>query len=349
MKTKIIVLVAAIMALLAVPVFASAAGPHQANHNNHGKVCKKGFHRDGKACKKNKPVKPVPGPQGVAGPAGPAGIMGDTGATGAAGKNGTNGTNGATGPTGPQGEPAPVSPFIYNNIPTEAFIDNPVSLGYAATGTTEFGSQIAFGTEDGVTNPEVEVLMSVWSCEHGEWNGTGDNACVTNDPGATFDAPLTLNVYSVSYGNEVGTLLSSTTETFELPFRPSDDATCPDPTKFKAIDGNCQHGLPVPVDFEVEGELPHKVIVAIEFEPNPVTTDLVEGDTVNPLDDLNVALEGSATVGYNPVESHEGIYTNSMWLGHSGGVFEYEEELEENGEKDFPIGESQIAAIVQTK
>jgi hypothetical protein len=305
MKTikKVAILVVALVALLAIPALASATGPHQANHNNHGKVCKKGFHRNGKKCVKTHTViKPVPGPQGQTGAAGPTG---------------------PTGPEGPQGESAPVSPFTYDNIEPASFIDNPVSLGYAATGTTEFGSQIV-NTEE-VSNAEVEVLLSSWTCEEGEWN----NDCVTNDPAATFPAELTLNVYSVTYENKVGSLLSETTETFNVPYRPTSDCLT-DTTKFVGIDGKCNHGLPVPVNFVTGDNLPRKVIVTVSFTPS------------GPTDSLNVGVEGPASVGQNPLESREGVYWNSLWFGTQTGLLRLEEFTGE-----WQPGESQLAAIIQ--
>ena len=137
MKKSIALLLAALaLALVAVPGGAVAA------HHHKPKVCPKGKHRNGKKCVKNHVARR---PQGEAGPQGPAGAPGPKGETGAPGTNGTNGTPGATGPTGPsgpEGQPAAPSPVTYSNITPESRIDNPVSLGYAATGTTEFGSQI---------------------------------------------------------------------------------------------------------------------------------------------------------------------------------------------------------------
>jgi len=72
--------IVAVFVLVACLGSASAAGPNQANHGHHGKVCKKGFHRNGKRCVKNKPqTKVVPGPQGPTGPAGPQGEQGAAG------------------------------------------------------------------------------------------------------------------------------------------------------------------------------------------------------------------------------------------------------------------------------
>jgi hypothetical protein len=314
------------LALIASLAFAASASA--ATHHKPKPVkCKKGTHRVKRHgtlhCLKNRGITvEIEGPISFETPvvSGPRGPQGDQGSEGPAGSHGPAGEQGAE---GPEGAPAPTSSRRYDNITPESRVDNPVSLGYGATSSTEFGSQIALSGEGGAIDPEVEVLFSVWTCETGEWN----SGCVTT-PGATFDAPLTLNVYAVGSENSAGALLATTTETATLPFRPTSD--CPsDATKFLAGDGTCNHGLPTPVTFDVAATLPHKVIVAVEFDPT------------GPLAALNVALEGPATVGSNPVEGLEGIYWDSTFYGTSGGVFGYEAQ---SGE--WAPGESQIAATV---
>lgn len=324
MKKSIVLLLAALALLLVAAPGGASAAHHKPKH------CPKGKHRNGKKCVKNHVVR---GPQGERGPQGPAGQKGDPGTPGTngVGQPGTNGQPGGTGPEGPegpQGPPAPTNPLAYNNITPESRIDNTPSLGYAATGTTEFGSQIAFAREGGVTDPEVEVLMSVWTCESGEWNA----GCITANPAATFAAPLTLNVYAVGSENSVGALLATTTETFNLHYRPSADATCASPTQFKASDGHCQNGSPQAVTFDVAGTLPHRVIVSIAFTPSNTAGD--------PLNSLNVGVEGPASVGSNPLEGLEGVYWDSQWFG-TPGPFGLEEQTGE-----WKPGESQIAAAV---
>lgn len=211
---------------------------------------------------------------------------------------------------------------VYDNIESASLIDNPVSIGYAATGTTEFGSQIV--AKEAMTNPEVEVLMSVWTCENFADSGA---ACETLNPSATFPAQLTLNLYEVTYENEIGKLLSTTTETFNLPYRPSPSSGCADGTGYQASDGHCQHGLPAPVTFKVAGAVPRKVIATVSFVP--------AGPTLS----LNVGLEGPSSIGSNPLESREGIYWNSQWFGTKATDTRLEE-----GTGEWWIGESQMAA-----
>jgi Collagen triple helix repeat (20 copies) len=211
---------------------------------------------------------------------------------------------------------------VYDNIEPASLTDNPVSLGYAATGTTEFGSQIV--ATEAMTNPEVEVLTSVWTCENFADSGA---ACETSNPLATFPAELTLNLYEVTYENQIGKSLYSTTQTFDLPFRPSPSAGCSDGTGYEASDGHCQHGRPVPVTFLTTGSFPRKVIATVSFVP--------AGPTLS----LNVGVEGPPSIGSNPLESREGVYWNSQWFGQKTS----ELRLEQNSGEWQP-GESQMAA-----
>src|ERR1035438_9949200 len=45
-------------------------------------------------------------------------------------------------------------------------------------------------------------------------------------PGATFSVPITLNIYNVGAGNAVGSFIASDTQSFNIPFRPSANASC---------------------------------------------------------------------------------------------------------------------------
>src|ERR1039458_1904606 len=109
---------------------------------------------------------------------------------------------------------------IYNNIPSSNPINVP-SVAFQATQTSEFGGQVQFaGTNR--HNPVVKVLMSSWGCQTGNWNS---NDCVTT-PGSTFSEPITLNIYKVNADNSPGTLVTTTTQTFSIPYRPSASASC---------------------------------------------------------------------------------------------------------------------------
>jgi hypothetical protein len=164
---------------------------------------------------------------------------------------------------------------LYDAIPS-VLPGNVPSVGYEATSTSEFGDLVRLaytGRELG----KVTVLMSSWGCEDGAWTG----GCLTT-PGATFDHPLTLNIYAVS-GGQPGALLASKTETFSIPYRPSaDPINCAAaPTKwYNAADATCNNGLAVPVewDFSTDGiVLPQDIIWTVAYDTthygaNPIGT-----------------------------------------------------------------------------
>jgi hypothetical protein len=349
-RSTLVLLLAVLVAAVALPTTAGAT-PHKT------RACPKGKHlnKRHKCVKSKSHVKGVsaesePGPRGPKGEPGAAGPQGAAGAPGAKGDNGSNGTNGTngedgapgspgspgatgpvgptgptgpTGPQGPQGEPPAPSSVVYDNIDPASLVDNPVSLGYAATSSTEFGTQIV--STEATTDPEVEVLMSVWACETGTWN----SGCVTSDPLATFPATLTLNVYEVGSENQPGALVSTVTSTFNLHYRPTADPTCGSPTQYRATDGKCFNGSPQPVVFDLSGSLPRKAVVSVKFTPS------------GPTDSLNVALEGPPSVGSNPTEAISGTYWDSAFYGSGSGVFHYAAEPSE-----WSPGEDAIAAKV---
>jgi hypothetical protein len=108
---------------------------------------------------------------------------------------------------------------VYNNIPSP-LPGNVASVGFEATGASEFGGQVGFaGTNR--TKPQVTVVMSSWGCQSGFWY-SGD--CSTAKK-AKFNAPLTVNVYKVGDGGEPGTLIGTVTHTFAMPYRPSANYT----------------------------------------------------------------------------------------------------------------------------
>jgi len=116
-------------------------------------------------------------------------------------------------------------PVIYDST-VQPNPGNLASLSYEATATAEFGNQITFGGTARVLD-NVVVQMSSWGCESGNWSTYATAPCVTT-PGATFSEPITLNIYNVgpanAYGpSTAGSPITSLTQTFNIPYRPSAD------------------------------------------------------------------------------------------------------------------------------
>lgn len=131
------------------------------------------------------------------------------------------------------------------------------------------------------------VTMSSWACESGSWNlGT----CLTT-PGATFDVPITFNVYDVAVGDTVGSLIATKTQTFTIPYRPSADATnCTAGDAGKWYDGtSCFNGKAVNITFDFAGEsLPDTAIFGITFDTDNFGYTHI-GGSGSPTDSLNIA------------------------------------------------------------
>lgn len=216
---------------------------------------------------------------------------------------------------------ASAATVVYNNLP-KPLPGNVQSVGFQATSTAEFGGQIeATGT---VKNPTVTVGMSSWACQSGS---ATDGSCVTS-PGATFNVPITLNIYSVGPENSVGPKLVTVTQNFAVPYRPSaDNSKCAgNGGWFKTgKNGGCFHGKLFKLSFAKLGSgkspvtIPAKSIVSVAF--NTFTHGYAPTGVEGPYDSLNVALtEGTSegeevapSVGTNPAPAD--AYLNSTWSG----------------------------------
>lgn len=170
----------------------------------------------------------------------------------------------------------------FGNVP-DTVPSNLPSYGPEAYGFNEWGAQLALaGTARNLT--AATVTMSSWACESGAWN---TNDCATT-PGATFDVPITFNVYAVGAANSVGSLITSKTQTFAIPYRPSvDSVNC---TGGRWYDGSgCFNGKAVNITFDFAGEaLPDNVIFGITFDTTNFGYSPL-GSGPNPTDSLNIA------------------------------------------------------------
>jgi len=208
------------------------------------------------------------------------------------------------------------STVVYNNIPSPT-PGNVSSQAFEATQTSEFGGQVMFGGTDR-TNPKVTVLMSSWGCQTGHWTSGDCNTTV----GATFSEPITLNVYNVGSGNAPGTLLATTTQTFNIPFRPSaNNVSCTGANAGKWSDGTtCFNGFATPISFDLTGvTLPSKVIISVAYNTthygyNPIGATACSATLAGcGYDSLNVGVDSALTVGSYPLPAD--AYLNSSTGG----------------------------------
>jgi hypothetical protein len=208
---------------------------------------------------------------------------------------------------------------IYSNFPTP-FPGNVPSEAFQATSTSEFGGQVEFAGPSGTTT-RVTVAMSSWACQSG---GAEDGSCVTT-PGAKFEWPVTLHVYTVGTGSAVGTQIAGLTKTFKMPYRPSANPGCTGTGLggWKQM-GHCFHGKLFRIAFGLRGvTLPSKAIISVSYNtsnygaepqyPKPCN-NAPSGPDVCPYDSLNVGgMENAPSVGSDPQPAS--VYINSKWTG----------------------------------
>ncbi len=188
---------------------------------------------------------------------------------------------------------ASASEVLYTNIP-KPMPGNLPSQSFEATGTSEFGGLVKFGTGgEGFTDrskPAVTIAMSSWQCQNGTW--FEDNC--TTAKGAKIEklVPVTLNVYEVG---ELAKPRWTVTKEFKMPYRPSANAKCAakgEPGKWDRM-GTCFNGKLFKIHFslaKVMGteRVPAEWIISVAYN----TTDFGYSPTHEAgdvSDNLNVA------------------------------------------------------------
>ena len=214
----------------------------------------------------------------------------------------------AQGPPKPPPPPAGKPGIIYSSIP-KPLPGNVGSEGPEAYAFSELGDGVVFTGGAGGTFDHVTVVLSSWGCTSGHWY-SGD--CVTDPKNAQFSQAITLNIYAVVPGAppSPGALLATTTQTFQIPYRPSVDASCgPDsatnpsfPTAwFDPKDKTCYHGIASPITFDLSHmniAVPGEVIVTLVFNsthygPSPVgeSAPCFHSSAGCPYDSLNISTD----------------------------------------------------------
>jgi hypothetical protein len=179
---------------------------------------------------------------------------------------------------------SPGTSVIYSSLVSSPLHGNMVSLGAEAYAFNELGNAVTFSaTSKNRSLSNVIVTMSSWGCQSGHWT-TGD--CLTT-PGATFQAPITFNVYDAT-GT---TLLASSTKTFAIPYRPSASAKCADGRWYDNALKSCFNGLATNITFAFSGPtLPDSVVFGIAYN--------------------------TTHYGYNPIGEGASCYTTSAGCGY---------------------------------
>jgi len=202
------------------------------------------------------------------------------------------------------------------------------SVGAQAKAFNELGDGITFaGTSRRLRT--VTVTLSSWGCQSGAWYS---NDCVTT-PGATFNVPITFNIYNA--GNPLpGSQLATVTQTFVVPYRPSaDNINCTGVNAgkwYQASTGICFNGLANNITFDFSSQnvtLPNSVVYGIVYNttsygPSPIGTSAAcfDTDAGCPYDSLNIALAPVVTVGTKPYFNT--LYQNTVYASNycDGGL-----------------------------
>ena len=244
---------------------------------------------------------------------------------------------------------------LFDSIPA-AYPGGFPSLGFEATSTDEFGDHVMLAAA-GETLGTVVVSLTDWACENDfTWDGStwvpdrdgyAGEACVTT-PGSSFEHPITLNIYEVDTSGvnpALGPLIATKTATFDIPFRPSYDATycytgsgksgalSPGDDKpfggtwYSAADDRCFHGYAFNLTFDFAGDnvvLPQEVIVGVAY--NTANHGAAPIGVGGPYSSLNVSLnsDGAAPTIGTDVESDamfwDTSYAPNYTDGGAGGV-----------------------------
>ena len=94
------------------------------------------------------------------------------------------------------------------------------SYGPTAYSFTTIGDEINLAPDTARSLNSVTVTLSSWACQQGSWNGKD---CVTQ-PGATFAQEMTLKIYDAHDLTPIAT----STQSFDVPYRPSASPKCTD-------------------------------------------------------------------------------------------------------------------------
>ena len=180
------------------------------------------------------------------------------------------------------------------------------SVGAEAYAFRQLGDEVTFaGTARRLAG--VTVTMSSWGCQSGSWFV---HDCLTAS-GATFNVPITLNVYNATLAGVPGALIATRTQTFALPYRPSVDiVNCTEGRWFEVSSGTCFNGKAANITFDFTSTnvvLPNTAVYGIvynttDYGPSPIgnATPCVATSAGCPYDSLNIALAPSVAVGTKP-------------------------------------------------
>jgi hypothetical protein len=167
---------------------------------------------------------------------------------------------------------------IYNNLPGKSL----PALGFESDSVWEFGGEVQFaGTAR--NSPTVAVELESYACQ------TGSVATCTTGPGTSFEWPITLSVYNVG---SLGSPIARITKTFKIPYRPSENAKCPNVGWSKGYGMHCYFAKGVKIKFKLPGAtLPAQAVIGVAY--NTETYGSEPTGQEGPYNSLNVAVNAN--------------------------------------------------------
>jgi hypothetical protein len=205
--------------------------------------------------------------------------------------------------------------LVYKNVPAPRPKGFP-ALGFESDSVSEFGGEVQFaGT--GRKNPTVTVYMESYACQ----NEASGAACATAS-GATFQVPITLNIYTVG---SLGSPADSLTKAFNIHYRPSASPNCPLelPEHVKGFGKRCEFAARAKLKFKFKGaSLPPQAVIAVAY--NTETYGKEPTGQPGPVNSLNVAVNANyqcVPEKENPVtkecegEEYENVSTEKPSVG----------------------------------
>jgi uncharacterized protein YjdB len=227
-----------------------------------------------------------------------------------------------------------VTTTAYNAIPFGAVNCAPVNNeAFQAQQISEFGNAVTLATGTGRTLVSLNVLFASYGCGVSGFWSDPINLCVTDPANPTFQWPITANIYANACPGPtpcLGSLLATVTQTQTIPFRPSADPTCPDPTKFRnslntISPGGCQSNIRAVLTFTGftlstgVTTLPNDVIWTVAFNTSNYGLMPMPCGNSNPgcgYDSLNVGAQSFTGAPYAGTNTDpNGAFLNSLSPG----------------------------------
>jgi hypothetical protein len=207
------------------------------------------------------------------------------------------------------------SEVVYNSIPSP-LPGNVPSYGMEAYSMSQFGADVALPQPSGAKKPVVNVLMSSWACEQGNWVEAN---CTDPKPGKSFHWPVTLTLNSAGH-------IFTQTKKAKVPYRPPSSPVCAGPefnspgSWYDAAENKCYHGIAFTVKFSFAKPdfVSNNTRLLVSYNtshhgPAPVGESACNATSAGCVyDSLNVGVTGpgAVTVGSNPEQD---VIVNSAW------------------------------------